>query len=404
MTIQVLHSEMAGAPALAGSIGTLAALLKACLTDGFNTNTLDSLVVASDVATGTKAGGMVYTVGSKVRIAGATPAGLNGDWVVLTASGTNFTFATSGIANQTATGTITAKTAPLGWDNPFSGTNIEVFRSPNVLSPRHYLRVEDQTLSYGARVVAYHTMSDVNTGVDPYPSAAQVSGGVHWAKSSALTAATCPWVLIGDDRTFYYIPAYSRSRPSAIGYGAVGFGDIESLVPGDVAHSALTGCPVSYSNYASGTDPTVNHVGDIDQLASEFYIGQYAFTGQLGTYMAKGYSGFGVSTPAWRWMDGFVRLGAGTQPVWRSGHSSRLMTYPGGADNGLYLARVAITENSGAQLRGYFRGFYVPTQAVGPSVFNLLEAVTGIAGLPGRTVRMINSGLGCFGIDVVGPW
>ena len=49
------QNSMAGAPVLTGQAGALIAVLNACLVDGFNLLTLDSLVVAGNVATGTKA-------------------------------------------------------------------------------------------------------------------------------------------------------------------------------------------------------------------------------------------------------------------------------------------------------------------------------------------------------------
>ena len=70
-------STMAGAPALSGSVGAMISVLDACLKDGFNLLTLDSLVVASNVATGTKTS-HGYIVNQVVLISGASPAGLNG--------------------------------------------------------------------------------------------------------------------------------------------------------------------------------------------------------------------------------------------------------------------------------------------------------------------------------------
>ena len=56
-------------------------------------------------------------------IAGASPAGLNGEQRVTSVTATQFTFAATE-SDQTATGTITSKIAPIGgWQKAFSGTN-----------------------------------------------------------------------------------------------------------------------------------------------------------------------------------------------------------------------------------------------------------------------------------------
>lgn len=139
-SVRYYDSTMAGAPALSGTPGALISVLDACLKDGFGTVTLNSLVVAGNVATGTVNAGHGFTmvggaVGPVITIAGATPAGLNGTWRIASVpNSTTFTFATSGIADQTATGTITAKRAPLGFSKVFSGTNKAVYRADDVAS------------------------------------------------------------------------------------------------------------------------------------------------------------------------------------------------------------------------------------------------------------------------------
>ena len=110
-TVRYYDVTMSGAPALSGTAGALIGVLDACLVDGFGSVTLDSAAVASNVATRSISTGhgfaMIGDTGSVIRIAGATPSGLNGDWRVASVPGsTTFTFVTSGISDQTASGTI----------------------------------------------------------------------------------------------------------------------------------------------------------------------------------------------------------------------------------------------------------------------------------------------------------
>ena len=73
------------------------------------------------IATATKSTGHAYLVHSVIEIAGATPDGLNGEQRILSATPTAFTFAATGVPNQVALGTITAKVPGMGWVKRYSG-------------------------------------------------------------------------------------------------------------------------------------------------------------------------------------------------------------------------------------------------------------------------------------------
>lgn len=200
-SVKVFQSTDSGAGGVSGQAGSMIAMIfDKCLVSGYGEVTLDSLVVADNVATGTKnAHGFTAlgSVGPVIRIAGASPAGLNGDWRVTITSATAFTFATSGIADQTATGTIIAKRAPAGFSKAFSDTNKAAYRADAVNSTRLYLQIDDSTTT-AALAKGYETMSAVNSGSGSFPSTAR-----YFVKSSAASAAARPWILIADDRLFY---------------------------------------------------------------------------------------------------------------------------------------------------------------------------------------------------------
>lgn len=388
MTLQVLHSAMVGAPTISGQSGTLTTMLKACLVDGFGLVTLDSLVVAGGIATATRAVGHSQSVGDSVTIAGATPGGLNGDKVVLTATVNTFTFDATGVSDQTATGTITAKVTPLGWTREFNATNIEVFRSPNVAGSRHYLRVDDGGAEpRDARVVAYETMSDVSTGTNPSPSAAQLSGGGFWCKSNSANSTTRPWVLVGDDRTFYLMVCHSGAGTNFASYC---FGDFESFKSGGDAYSNVLMCQTS--TQVAGTAGASS--SDVDFLDTET-------TTALGVYLSRSYTGIGASALGKKCLPfGFNGNTMGA----RSGQSSALWQYPNGPDGGLYVAKPFLLETAVSAIRGRYRGLYASPQSIGTSVFSHLEAVTGVAGLSGRTLKAVHSNSGVYFFDQTGPW
>lgn len=234
-TVKLFTSTMSGAPSLSGEAGTLVGVLDACLQDGFGSIELNSLVVNSNVATGTVNSGhnfaMMGVVGPVIRINGATPSGLNGDWRIASVPGsTTFTFATAGIADQTATGTITAKRAPAGWTKAYSGTNKAAYQANSLASTRLYLRVDDTPAQY-PKLIMYESMSDVDTGTKPGPT----SGNFYFSKSNLSSTATRPWTLYADHKSFYLFSCPDNTNWS----GALFFGDIISALSTDAFHCAL---------------------------------------------------------------------------------------------------------------------------------------------------------------------
>lgn len=234
-------STMAGAPALSGSVGAMISVLDACLKDGFNLLTLDSLVVASNVATGTKTA-HGYVVNQVVLIAGASPSGLNGEWVITDVTSNTFKFATTGISDQTATGTITAKAAHCGWEKQFSGTNLAVYRSSDVLSTRIPIKVDDTVGQYSTALMA-EGFTDISTPVNSCSTQ-------YFKKSSSTDSTARAWLLFADGKTFYLGIDWN----SAGTYDFTSHGDFASLVSGDGYCARLHGHNVSGpTNKGQGT-------------------------------------------------------------------------------------------------------------------------------------------------------
>lgn len=363
--VKYYTSAMSGAPSLANTAGSLIGVLDACLVDGFGSVSVDSLVVASNVATVTVSAGhqfaMVGSTGPVIRIAGASPSGLNGDWRVTVTSTTAFTFATTGISDQTASGTITAKPAPAGFSKAFSDTNKAAYRSDDVTGTRLYLRIDDTPTTY-ARCRGFEAMTDVDTGTGLFPTDAQLSGGGYVYKSSSGTRS---WTLYSDGRMVYFFC-------DATGSGMIGgllFGDIRSYVTADAYGCALV-CSIS----SSGTH----------QL--------YQNNSTAGSWIARGYAQTGGSSTQSRYSHAKCAstLGAGGE------------TYPAVADNSVHIWPVEIWDGT-ANSRGLLPGFWCPVHGI-ISAYDgdLLE---NMADLPGRTARVqVTGGSYTAVIDIAGPW
>lgn len=383
--IKYMHSAMPGAPVLSGTAGAMIGVLDACLVNGFGLKTLDSLVVSGGIATMTIASGHSFEVDSVALVAGATPAGLNGEKRVLSVSTTTATFDATGISNQTATGTISAKLAPFGFAKPFSGTNLAVYRSPDPASTRMFLRVND-TATQNARVVGYESMTDVNTGLGPFPTETQVSGGRWWGKSNIADSSPRPWVVIGDGKTFY-LQVYTGTNPNRAGYVAT-FGDFVSERSGDPYACMLSG-------FISDTSGSAGTFSDLSQS-----------TGGGGVNTAsipRAYTFFtGAANVSVR-SEAFAVSGI-------SGQSSTLGAFPSPVNNGLYLSPCHVMED-GQLFRGRTRGFFMCPQIIN-TVFETRAKIDGRGDLLGRKLIAARSaspaGTGSNGgvvfYDITGPW
>ncbi len=239
-TVKFFESTQSGAPSLTGSAGSLITVLDACLVNGYGSVTLDSLVISGNVATGTKSTGhgfaMYGSAGPVIQISGATLAGLNGEWRIASIpNAQTLTFNTSGISNQTATGTIAAKRAPAGWEKAFSGTNKAVYRA--LSGTRFYLRIDD-TAGALARVVAYEEMTGVDTGTNPFPTNSQVSGGHYFSKLTPFW-----WKLFCDHKTLYLFAHHHNPGwdGNEFAFNDIGFGDFNSFKTADAYAAVLTG-------------------------------------------------------------------------------------------------------------------------------------------------------------------
>lgn len=264
-------SIMSGAPSLSGEAGKLIGVLDACLKDGFGSVTLDSVVVTDGVATAIKSTGHGFLDYSVVTIAGATPSGLNGNKRLTRGSSTVFTFDATGISNQTATGTITAKMAPVGWTKPYSGTNKAVYARSDGAATAMVLRVDDSPAQYPI-LIMYESMSDVDTGSGPAPT----SSSYYTAKSSAASSTARAWRLFADSRAFYlFINADGSLWPTVFF-----FGDIVPYKTSDAYHCHLlasaTQSTAAYLYLVNGTTTAALLARSYTQIGSAVASSRYS--------------------------------------------------------------------------------------------------------------------------------
>jgi hypothetical protein len=278
---------------------------------------------------------------------------------------------------------LTHKVAQLGFTKPFSGTNLAAYRSADPTSTGMYLRVDDTNAKY-PRVVGYESMTGISADlVGPFPTAAQMSGGLYWAKSFTADSTARPWVLVGDSRLFYLLAAFQSGNTA---YSALAvFGDPISTRSGDAYCCIINGHNTTPSTAGANS-------GEFDAWD--------ATTSSNFTTMPRSYTGLGSAV-------GMRRIPPSLYSQFtsgRSGDGSNSMPYPNHPDGGLYVTSQNIFERGTNVFRAVSPGFYHIPQNVTSQVFANRTRITNIANLSGRTLLLLNSGDGCFGIDVTGPW
>ena len=401
-TVKYFHAQQPSAPTVNGTQGTLISMLDACLVNGFGLKSVDSLVVSDGIATATISTGHSLQENMVGLFAGATPTGLNGEKRILSTTNTTVTFDATGISDQTATGTITVKVAPLGWDKVYSATNVAVYRPASSEATRFYLRVDESTSGVEAEVQGYETMTDATTGTKPFP---YTTG--YWPKSSDTTTDARDWTVIGDHRTVHVhlncVSTTSYPDFARLNGNVWSFGDFKSLKPADANACAIHTTNVN-QYYVNNT-----------QYGSLEYTQQPPYT----SYNNQAYAprnALGVGSPS----NLFLIWDGPCQQSNNSGHQDlTYYAYPNTSDNSLMLWRGLYVEFLGgsstggnANIRGRTRGVYRTPQKAASS-FSQRDIISGTGDLAGRKLLAVRCGApnrtdatatGVLFFDVTGPW
>lgn len=397
-SVKFFHSDMANAPVLSGTAGTMLSVLDACLKDGFDLKTATSLVVSGGVATLVFAGTHSSEKDAVILVAGSSIAALNGEQKVTARTSASVSFATAA-ADGTATGTITFRMAPLGWLKPFSGTNLGAYKSADPTSTGCFLRVDD-TGTVTCRVVGYENMTDISTGTGPFPTAAQMSGGGYWQKSQAASAVAARWFLAGDSKMFMiYVAPYVNINPAYVGGLTRGFGDPIALRPsGDPF-----GCVLSYANAVAAIE------GAFDGSNSTTPAAGGSNVALPRPYTALGGSELGFTAP-------YVSVASGVT-VAVSGVDSKFGAFPSPIDGSLQMCKRYIASSaSGQPPRLDVSGIYhcsqnttwptitygFRTMGTGPLASRVIFALTPSSNIQSNPSTASNAGVSF--VDITGPW
>lgn len=424
LPVKYFHSSMQGAPQLTNAWGAMTALLDAVLVDGFNLKSITSMTSAAGIATVNIAAGHLYEVDQVLLISGANEAAYNGEVRVLTTTANTLTFAVAGSPASPATGTLTVKVAPLGFECPFTGTNKRAYRSLNPQSNKSCLRVDDgldpvYTTTYAkyAKVTMAEGMSDIDTFVGaraPYSfdsptrneigtgsGVTAVNGWFKWyyaraegyaSESSAPAAYNRQWTVIGDDRGFYlFNEVYAGG-----GLSGKCFGDFASYRSADGFNTILC----AHDAYMAANTAFYNLDGE-GYYSADWRVRFVRTQDTTGKLALRGHLQVGNPVPV-----SFTSLNTNNGQV-VSGYSTGI-SWPNGPDYSLVLHPALLKE--GAGLRGKMPGmFWVHNDS--PN-FNHLDRIANVSGYDGRKFLMVRAQHGVssysftawLAFDMTGPW
>lgn len=254
-------STIADAPVMRGQAGAMIELLDAVLVNGYCIRTVDSVVVASEVATVSISAGVPYPEHAVIAMSGASVSALNDEWRIHSVTGSSFKFNCPGIADGTASGTISVKMAPAGWVKAFEGTNLAAYRSADPASTGVYLWMDDSDARY-PRVRGYEAMTAIDAGTNPFPTFAQSAlTAFNWIKSFTTDTAPRPWAFVGDTRMIY--PMVAAHAGNYVGIHSLPrFGDLVAFNPADPwACEILASASTSINGPSQNMDSAISGSG-----------------------------------------------------------------------------------------------------------------------------------------------
>lgn len=255
--------------------------------------------------------------------------------------------------------------AAAGWTKPFSGTNLAAYLQGSG-GNGHYLSVDD-TGTTTARCVGYEAMTDVSTGTNAFPLAAQLSGGGYFYKSSTADATARAWCLIATEKAFYLYIGYAEASlvaaltsPRHVYF----FGSITSFKTGDAYGTMLIANSASASN------------------GSAFGASAYnSYTiAQNGHFMARSYTQSGQSVTCGKYSSAVIPS--------HLGYSTSTLTYPDPVSGGMLLSPVYVYEAVALARRGLLPGCWGPVHSL-PGQCG--DTFTGVGEMAGKEFILLNA-------------
>lgn len=236
--------------------------------------------------------------------------------------------------------------AAAGWTKPYTGTGKAAFRQGTGSNGR-YLRVDCSASGQYPRLRGYDTMSDVDTGTNPVPTDAQISGGGYCNTSTTTTSVARAWVVFADAKRFYMwvapdVAATGALTDTAIGKTMFFYGDFDSNVSGDTYNTALV-CGNAANTSATQLMGQISAATSYSTTAGHYIAGTYAQVAGSQSMQKRVLASI-MATPS--------TIGNVTG-----------ITYPDPVTTGMLASELALWESAGV-FRGVYPAIYCPLHAL----------------------------------------
>lgn len=371
---------------LSGTAGELTNILDACLVNGTASQSVTGITRSSTTATATVAahGIPVGQTGWRT-ISGANESDYNGTYLVTSVTATTFSYTVANSPTTPATGTIVYKTPGAGWTIAYTATNKRSYYMGSGALARKYFRVHDNaTGTAGAKealIRGFHTMTDVDSGTAPFPTAAQsaLTDNSHIIrKSNTATSTVRAWDVWADDRTFILLIA---NGDVASTYSSTYAGEFLTMASGD------TTCAILIAKYVENTATFAFDPSFATNYTSNIVNGAVTQAGH-NKYTCGDLFGANASTGCGLVPFPFQSAESGVSTQQANG----IIPYPNPLDGGLYLYQPLLYRNSGASTPvpfGYLRGVYIPMHLA--SSFTDGDTFAGTGDYSGKSFMMRKS-------------
>lgn len=258
-------------------------------------------------------------------------------------------------------------TPPDGWEAQFASGNVKCYRSTHAASHACVLRVDNADRN--ALVRGFSSMSDVDTGTDPWPLVSQLAGGLVWTVSETSNATARPWYFAGDSRFFHLFVNWGGLNPLWDHYA---FGDLTPHDPADTTNTIIDGAENTIRSNMS-----IAHTG---LYATESVTGAAGAAADYGLWIRQPHAGGNPIR--------LSRVGLGTGL--RFGGAGAAYPFPFGG--GLLFVANQVKETAAYSVRGIEPGFFCPAHTLGLGNGTVFSALPELAGANALSLRLGSAG------------
>jgi hypothetical protein len=359
--VQFFRADDVGAPQLTNAMGSLIAVLDACLVNGYNPKAMAdivSIVSTGDVAKITFAAAHGYRELQTLAVTLPDPQ-YSGNFKVISSTTTEITFKLAAVptnATVVPNASSTIKVKGAAWVKEFSETNKAAYRPALRTAERCYMAVDDSlAITMGcARVRGYETMVSASSGTNAFPTTVQQPISTIPKSSDAIAKN---WYLVVDGDMLYFF--VNPSTPVNNSYFSFVFGYPRSkMTIDDTFGCYISACSTSESSsYSGGITP--------DRLN--------AMTTVSG-YFARAFTQIGAAIKSFMYGSGVCGFG-----------NAQYEPFPSPADNSLNVSPVYLTQETYG-VRSVLQGILQPLHKM-PLGYNAYYK--GLAEYPNQTILSI---------------